>query len=294
MNIFLLLLLGTIWGSSYLFIKIAVADVPVFTLVAGRLFFSALILWAIVLLARQHVPRERSLWGAYTMMGFFSGTLPYALITWGEQYIPSGLAALLQATMPLFTVMMAHGLIADERMTWAGGAGVAAGFVGVGVLMLPDLRAGLHTNLLGQLAIVAASVSYAWAAIFARKRLRDEPALINTLGQLTMGALLTLPLSLILERPFHLSPSAPALWSWLGLILLGTVIAYLIYYALIERTSATFTSMVTYVIPVNGLLMGALVLDERLTPVVLLSLALILSGVVLVRISQKKQRTSDG
>jgi drug/metabolite transporter (DMT)-like permease len=283
MNIFLLLLLGTIWGSSYLFIKIAVADVPVFTLVAGRLFFSALILWAIVLLARQHVPRERSLWGAYTMMGFFSGTLPYALITWGEQYIPSGLAALLQATMPLFTVIMVHWIIVDERMTWASAAGVAVGFVGVGVLMLPDLRTGLHANLLGQLAIVGASVSYAWAAIYARKRLRDEPPLINTLGQLTMGALLTLPLSLILERPFDLSPSAPALWSWLGLIVLGTVVAYVIYYALIERTSATFVSTVTYVIPVNGLIMGALVLDETLTPVVIVSLVLILIGVVLVR-----------
>jgi drug/metabolite transporter (DMT)-like permease len=283
MNLLLLLLLGSLWGSSYLFIKIVVSEVPPTTLVAVRLGLSAIIMWGVVLASRQPIPRGRSLWGAYTVMGFFSGTLPYVLISWGEQYIPSGLAALLQATMPLFTVIMAHFLIREERMTVWSAAGVAFGFAGVVLLMLPDLRQGLQASLIGQLAIVGSSVSYARATIFARVRLRDQPPMISTLGQLTMGAVLTLPLSLIIDRPFDLSPSPTALGAWLGLAVLGTVIAYVVYYALIERTSATYTSMVTYIIPVNGLILGALILDETLTATVLGSAALILLGVLLVR-----------
>jgi drug/metabolite transporter (DMT)-like permease len=174
-------------------------------------------------------------------------------------------------------------LIREERMTLWSALGVAVGFGGVVLLMLPDLRQGLQASLIGQLAIVGSSVSYARATIFARVRLRDQPPLISTLGQLTMGAVLTLPLSLIIDRPFDLSPSLPALGAWLGLAVLGTVIAYVIYYALIERTSATYTSMVTYIIPVNGLILGALILDEPLTATVLGSAALILLGVLLVR-----------
>jgi drug/metabolite transporter (DMT)-like permease len=283
LNLLLLLLLGTIWGSSYLFIKVTVAEVPPLTLVAGRLLLAALILWLVMGVSRQPMPRRRSLWGAYTVMGFFSGTLPYALISWGEQYISSGLAALLQATMPLFTVLMAHAAISDERLTPASVAGVAVGFAGVGVLMLPDLRQGLQANLWGQLAIVGASVSYAGAVVYARIHLRGQSPMASTTGQLTMGAVLTLPLALAFDRPLDLSLSLPAWGAWLGLILLGTVVAYVIYYALIERTSATFVSTVTYVIPVNGLLLGALVLDEALTLNILLSAALILAGVMLVR-----------
>jgi drug/metabolite transporter (DMT)-like permease len=138
-------------------------------------------------------------------------------------------------------------------------------------------------SIFGQLAIVASSLSYAGAGIFARRYLRSQPPLTSTAGQLTMGALFTLPLSLILDWPWSLSPSLPAAASWLALSLLGTVIAYVIYYTLIERTSATFVSTVTYIIPVNGLILGALVLGEGITVEVLASSALILLGVLLVR-----------
>jgi drug/metabolite transporter (DMT)-like permease len=283
MNLLLLLVLGTVWGSSYLFIKVAVAEVPVLTLVAGRLLFAAAILWILMRVLKYPVPRSRKLWGAYAFMGFFSGTLPYVLISWGEQYIPSGLAALLQATMPIFTVIMAHFLSADERMTWTKMLGVLVGFVGVALLMLPDLRQGLQANILGQLAVVASSASYAGSAIFARERMRGQPPLVSTTGQLTMGALFTLPLSLVVDRPFDLAPSLPAAASWLGLIILGTVLAYVIYYAIIERTSATFVSTVTYIIPVNGLILGALVLGEPVTTTLAISSGLILLSVLLVR-----------
>lgn len=283
MNLLSLLALGAIWGSSYLFIKVAVAEVPVLTLVGGRLLVSAAILWALLPILGHSIPRKRSLWGAYAVMGFFSGTLPYVLIARGEQTISSGLAALLQATMPIFTVIMAHFLAADERMTLKGVLGVIVGFAGVGILILPDLREGVQANVLGQLAVVASSVSYAGATIFARGHFRGQPPLVSTMGQLTMGAVFTLPVALVVDRPSGLSPSLPAMGSWLALTLLGTVVAYVIYYSLIERTSATFVSTVTYVIPVFGLILGALVLGEQLNGLLLSSLVLILLGVLLVR-----------
>jgi len=283
MNLLLLLALGAIWGSSYLFIKVAVAEVPVLTLVGGRLLVSAAILWGLLPILGHSIPRKRSLWGAYAVMGFFSGTLPYTLISWGEQTISSGLAALLQATMPIFTVIMAHFFASDERMTLKGVLGVILGFVGVGILILPDLREGIQANVLGQLAVVVSSVSYAGAAVFARGHLRGQPPLVSTMGQMTMGALFTLPVALVVDRPSGLAPSLPAMASWLALTLLSTVVAYVIYYSLIERTSATLVSTVTYIIPVFGLILGALVLGEALNGLLLGSLALILLGVLLVR-----------
>ncbi|MGQ9599051.1 MAG: DMT family transporter [Anaerolineae bacterium] len=278
-----LFVLGALWGSSYLFIKVAVSEVPPLTLVAARLVLGAALLWGLLLASGQRMPRSRSMWGTYTIMGFLNGMLPYSLVVWGEQHIPSGLAALLQATMPIFTVILAHLLTDDERLTWLRALGIVIGFIGVGILMLSDLRQGLQANLWGQMAIVGSSASYASAAVFARSRLREQPALVSTTGQLTMGAVLTVPVSLWVDRPFDLSPSLPAVGSWLGLTILGTVIAYLIYYALIGRTGATFVSTVTYIIPVYGLLLGAWVLDEPLTAPILVSLALILLGVLLVR-----------
>lgn len=283
MNYFLLLGLGTIWGSSYLFIRIAVAEVPPITLVAMRLVLAAFVLIVALRALGRPFPRDRKLWGAYAVMGFLSGALPYSLIAWGEQYIQSSLAALLQATMPIFTVILATFLADDERLAWTVVLGVILGFLGVAVLMLPDLRHGLQASLAGQLAIVASSLSYAGATVFARNRLRGQPPITSTMGQLTMGAIYTLPLSLLIDRPFTLSPSLSAVAAWLALTMLGTVVAYVIYYALIERTNATFVSTVTYVIPIVGLILGALVLGEPVTINLLISLALIILGVLLVR-----------
>ncbi len=283
MNLLLLLILGTIWGASYLFIKVIVAEVPAFTLVAGRLTLAAIIMWGILRARGLSLPRSRRMWRAYAVLGVLGAAVPYSLISWGEQYISSGLASLLQATTPIFTVILAHFLTDDERITMAKIFGVVVGFVGVGILMLPDLRQGLQADLLGQLAIVGSSLCYALTAIYIRSRLQGQPPLVSATGQLTMGMVYMLPASLLIDRPFDLSPSLPVLASWMMLIILGTVVAYVIYFTLFERTSATFVTMVTYIIPVNGLLLGALVLNEQLSVTVLGSLALILLGVLLVR-----------
>lgn len=282
-NLLLLLALGTLWGASYLFIKVTVAEVPALTLVVGRLIVASAAMWVILRVIGLSMPRTLAMWGVYAMLGLFGAASPYSLITWGEQYIPSGLASLLQSTTPIFTVLLAQLLTCDERISVAKLGGVLLGFVGVGLLLLPELRRGVQANLLGQLAIVGSSVCYAWTAIYSRNRLRGQPALASATGQLTMGAVFTLPASLLVDRSLNLSLSWPALASWAGLTLLGTILAYGIYFTLIERTSATFTTMVTYIIPINGLVLGALVLKEPLSVTVLLSLALILSGVLIVR-----------
>jgi drug/metabolite transporter (DMT)-like permease len=283
MSLLLLLILGTIWGASYLFIKVIVAEVPVLTLVAGRLTLATMIMWGILRVRGLSLPRSRRMWGAYAVLGFLGMAVPYSLISWGEQYISSGLASLLQATTPIFTVILAHFLTNDERVTMVKMIGVVIGFVGVGILMLPDLCQGLQANLLGQLAIVGSSLCYAGAAIYIRSRLRGQPPLVSATGQLTMGVILMLPASLLIDRPFGLSPSLPALASWMVLTILGTVVAYVIYFTIVERTSATFVTMVTYIIPINGLMLGALVLNESLDVTMLGSLVMILAGVLLVR-----------
>ena len=284
MNLLWLIVLGTLWGSSYLFIKVIVAEVPALTLVVGRLALAAILLWGILRARGLSMPRSRRAWGDYAVMGLLSAALPYSLISWGEQYISSGLASLLQATTPIFTVILAQFLTDDERITAPRLAGVILGFVGVVILMLPDLRQGLQASLLGQLAVVGSSLCYAGSAIYTRRRLRGQPPLVLSTGQFVTGTLFMLPASLLIDRPFDLSPSLPALASWLGLTVVGTVVAYIIYFTLIERTSATFVTMVTYIIPVNGLVLGALILSEPLSAAVLGSLALILLGASLVRV----------
>jgi drug/metabolite transporter (DMT)-like permease len=282
-SLILLLVLGTLWGSSYLFIKVGVGEVPPLTLVGGRLILSAVLLWILLLASGQPVPRRRAQWGTYAVVGLLSGLVPYTLVAWGEQYISSSLAALLQSTMPMFTVMLAHFLVPDERLTGIKIVGVVIGFVGVGILLLPDLRQGVRANVLGQLAIVGSSLSYAASTVFARSRMRGQPPLVSTTGQITMALVFTLPLSLLIDRPFDLSPSWAALGAWIGLAILGTVLAYILYYALIDRESATFVSTVTYIIPISGLILGALVLGEPLSLTFFVSLGLILVGVLLVR-----------
>jgi drug/metabolite transporter (DMT)-like permease len=283
MNLLLLFILGGIWGTSFLFIKVIVSEVPPMTLVAGRLSIATLAIWTILALRGTKLPRDKKLWRTYAVVGLFNGALPYTLISWGEQYISSGLAALLQSTTPIFTVLFAHFLTTDDRITAKKLIGVLLGFTGVGLLMLPDLRSGVRASLWGQLAMIAASISYAGTAIFARHRLRDEPPLVSAAGQFTMALIIMLPLSLLIDRPFDLSPSWQAIGSWIGLSLFGTVIAYVIYYSLLSHTSATFVTMTTYIVPINGLILGALILDEPIRAILLVSLGLILSGVLLVR-----------
>ncbi|MCL4395152.1 MAG: EamA family transporter [Chloroflexi bacterium] len=278
----ILSLLGAIWGASYLFIKIGGAEIPAFTFVAGRTLIAAVALVLVIVLRKERVHGSRELWLSLAAMGLFNGAIPYTAITWGETHISSGLAAILTAAMPLFTVILAHFWTHDERLTPSKLAGIAVGFLGVIILFAPELRQGVQIEFWGELAIIIAAASYAIATLIARRQLRGVSHAVAATGQLASAALMMIPLSLLFDQPWSLRPSLTAIGSLVILALLGTSFAYILYYWLIEHTGATRTALVTYLIPITGVLWGALLLSEPVEAEAIIGLLLIISGVGLV------------
>lgn len=286
-----LILLGAIWGASYLFIKVGGAEIPPFTFVEGRALIAALALYIVMRVRGERLPRARREWLLLAAMGIFNGVIPYTLITWGEIHIASGLAAILTAAMPLFTVMLAHFWTHDERLSVAKVLGVILGFVGVIVLFLPQWRQGMQVadsatpsgmEFWGEFAVVVAAASYAVAVLIARKYLLSMSHVVASTGQLASTAFFMLPLSLAFDSLSVLRPSPAAIGSLVTLALLGTAFAYILYYWLIDHTGATRTSLVTFLIPITGVMWGALLLGERIDWEAIVGLVLIIAGVGLV------------
>ncbi len=276
---FVLILLGAIWGASYLFIKVGGAEIPTFTFVAGRTLIATLALLVVLRVRGEGLPRTRREWLPLIGMGIFNGVIPYTLITWGELHITSGLASILTAAMPLFAVILAHLWIRDERLTPVKILGIIVGFLGVVILFLPDLRQGFQLEFWGEFAVVVAAASYALSGIIARKFLGGVSHVVASTGQLASAAVVMIPLSLAFEHPFARQPSLEAIGSLLILALLGTAFAYVLYYWLIEHTGVTRTSLVTYVIPITGIMWGALLLHEPVEWESLAGLVLIIAGI---------------
>jgi drug/metabolite transporter (DMT)-like permease len=261
----LLLLLSALWGGSFFFSKVALAELPPLTVVLARVALAALALWPVVLLSGQAVPRSQGLWGRFAVMGLLNNLVPFSLIFAGQTQIASGLAAILNATTPLWTVLLAHWLTEDERLTPGRLGGVLVGLLGVVVLLGPELLGGLGLELLAQLAVLGAAFSYACAGIFG-KRFRGVPPLVTAAGQVSATAALMTPLALLVERPWQLSAPGPVTWGALaGLALLSTALAYVIYFRLLASAGATNLLLVTFLIPVSALLLGTLLLGERLS-----------------------------
>lgn len=278
---FLLVLLSVLWGGSFFFVRVALTDLPPFTVVFGRVGIAALALLAYVYLTGQRMPRSRGLWIAFLVMGFLNGLLPYSLIVWGQQHIDSGLAAILNGTTPLFSVILAPILAGEERLTLSRLSGVVIGFCGVVVLIGPEALHGLGVHGLGQLAVVGAAVSYACAAIYWRQFKGIQPAVAAT-GQITCTAIFVLPLALIFDDPWSLSPSAVTWGAILGLSILSTAIAYLIYFRILASAGATNVLLVTFLIPVSALLLGIFLLGEQPDWTVFAGMALIFTGIAAV------------
>jgi len=280
----LFLTLSAIWGSSFLFIKLGLlGGLGPLTLVTLRLLLGAV---AMVLLAwklGEQLPRNGRILGIIFLVALVNNTLPFSLITWGEQYIPSGLAAILNSSVPLFAVVISHFALSDERFSRSRVAGVVVGFMGVSILFAPDLFSqGFSGAVIGQLAIVLASLGYAIGSVTARKYLRGVPSATLSALQLCFALLwVTLP-TLVWEKPWTMQPTALAWFSVLWLGLLGTGLAYLFFFHLIKSIGATPTTMVTYVIPIFAVIFGVIFLDERLYWAQLAALALIFAGVWLV------------
>jgi drug/metabolite transporter (DMT)-like permease len=279
---FVLILLGAIWGASYMFIKIGVAEIPPFTFVLGRTLLASLALLMMMRLRGEKFPRGKNVWGVLMLVGLTNGVIPYTLITWGETHITSGLAAILTAMNPLFTFILAHFMTHDERITPAKSVGMAIAFLGVVVLFIPEIQQGVRLELLGMFAVVGAALSYAFATLVAHKFMHGLSPIVSAAGQLGTAALMMIPLSLAFDNPFALRPTFLPIAALITLALLGTAFAYILYYWLVKNTGATRTSLVTYLIPFTGVLWGASILSEPIEWEAIVGLVLLIAGVALV------------
>jgi drug/metabolite transporter (DMT)-like permease len=275
-------ILGLIWGASFLFIKVCIGTIPLFTFITGRMTMGAVILYLLLRLRGDDMPPLGRTWGHFMLVGLLNALVPYALIAWGEGRISSGLAAILNGTQPIFTVLLAHYVTSDERLSLSKIVGIAMGFVGVVIVMSPDLARGVTFNWLGQLAVLGASLSYASAMIYVRKNLRGVQPMKTAIGMLTSGGLLTLPLILLTENPLAIRPSIAAVGSWVALGVMGTAVAYLFYYWLIDNAGATFSSLVTFTLPPMGVFWGAVILGEQAGWAALVGLTVIVLSILAV------------
>lgn len=282
-NVLLLVMLAAMWGPSFLFIKVAVEEIPPLTLVLGRVSIGAIFLLIVLLSQRRRLPRDRRLWKSLAVMAMLHNTLPWVLLSWGEQYIDSSLASILNGTTPIFTIVLAHFMVEDDRITSSKLLGVVLGFAGLFLLIVPSLTDGVQATTWGLVAVAVAAALYGMAIIYSREHLRGLPPLVAPATQLSLATLFMLPVTLLVDRPWTMeSPSAAALGSLVALGILGTGLAFIVYYRLIETADSTYVSMVTYIIPVFGVILGVLVLDEQLTWHTLAGFALILFGVMVV------------
>jgi drug/metabolite transporter (DMT)-like permease len=277
----LLGILALIWGSSFLFIKLGVMEMPPAFVAGGRLAWGLVFLLLALRVQRLRLPR-RDLLGRLFVVALLNNTIPWILIPWGEQYISSALASILNATQPLFTVLLAHVVTSDDRMTWPKVAGIVIGFAGVVVLIGPDLRDLSSASALGDLAVIVSCISYAAGAVYIRRNLRGEDHTVLATGQLGLALLVTTPLMLLSLGGLHAIPSATALLAVAALGVLGSGLAYIIYYWLIERTSASQVSLVTYLLPITAVLWGVTLLNETLGANTFAGLVLICAGIFLV------------
>ncbi len=280
----LFLALSAIWGSSFMFIKLGLlGGFGPMTLVSLRLLFGFLVMFGLA--RRQGHDFSAYRWAVPSLifLGFINNTVPFTLITWGELYIDSGMAAILNSTVPLFTVILAHFALADERLSWRRVIGVVVGFMGVLILFAPDLINGEGIDrTAGSIAVIVASAGYGIGSVFARKRLGDLPTAVVTTGQLGFAFLWILIPAIIFEQPLSQNPTSLAWFSAIWLGILGSGVAYLLFFMLIKSIGATPTTMVTYVIPLFAVTFGALFLSEILRWEYFIALLLIFCGVWLV------------
>jgi len=260
----LLILLSVLWGGAFYFAKVAVLEIPTLTLVFGRVAIAAAVLLVLTQLMRTPLPRDRETWQILGVMAVLNNVLPFTLIVWAQIHISVGLASILNATSPLFSVFVAHALTADDKLSGGRVVGLIAGFIGVVLLIGPDLLGELGAHLWAQIACLAAACSYAFGAVYSRRLRGLQPITVAT-GQLTMSAVLLLPIVLIFDTPgIVMSVSRAALWALLALAVLSTAFAYLIYFRLIARAGATNALLVTFLIPVSAILLGMALLSEQL------------------------------
>ncbi|CAH0218071.1 DMT family transporter [Roseomonas sp. CECT 9278] len=280
----LLVALSVLWGGSFFFVGVAVAELPPLTLVALRVGLAAAMLWAALPLVSVPPPRGLRAWRAIAVMGLLNNAIPFSLIVWSQQSLSSGLAAILNATTPLWGVLVAHALTAEEKATPARLAGVLLGFAGVAAMMGPDILGGALAAAAATAAMLAATLSYAFAGVWGRRfRALGVAPMQAAVGQVSASALMILPLALLVDRPWGLAmPSGTAVASVLGLAALSTALAYVIYFRILALAGTVNLLLVTFLVPVSAILLGVLLLGEALLARHLVGMALIGAGLAAI------------
>ncbi|MFI5033430.1 MAG: DMT family transporter [Reyranellales bacterium] len=275
---FWLVSLSVLWGGSFFFAKVALGGLGPLTVVFGRVALAALAL-NLVNPLRRDAP-----WRSFFAMGALNNAIPFTLIFWGQTHIASGLASILNATTPLFTVMVAHLFTDDEKVTGAKVAALLSGIAGVAVLIGPAAFTQPNDSLWGELACLAAALSYAFAGIYGRRfRTMGIAPLDAAAGQVTASSLLILPIMLSVEQPWNDALPAATIWAALAaLALLSTALAYVLYFRILAAAGATNLLLVTFLIPVTSILLGAVFLQERLEPRHFAGMALIGLGLLAI------------
>jgi len=280
-----LLSLAALWGGSFFFAKVAVGELPPLTVVFGRVGLAALALNLVLAINGQGLFRAGTPWPTFLAMGLLNNLVPFALIFWAQTHITSGLASILNATTPLFTVLVAHVATDDERMTRSKTFAVLIGFAGVAVLLGPSVDAIGRSDAWSELACLVAALSYAFAGVYGRrfKALGIAP-ITAAAGQLTASAMLILPVMMVIDRPWSLAamPSPAAGAALAGLALLSTAVAYVLYFRILAAAGATNLLLVTFLIPVTAILLGAAFLGERLEPRHFAGMAMIGAGLAVI------------
>ena len=280
----MLIALSLLWGGSFFFIGVAVKELPPVTIVTLRVSLAAMALLVVCRIMGLRLPREWAVWRAFFGMGLLNNIIPFCLIVWGQTHIASGLASILNATTPLFTVIVAHFLTADEKMTGNKLAGVLIGFAGVATMIGPAAFGGAISGLWGQIAILGAAISYSFAGIFGRRfKAMGVPPLMTATGQISSSTLMLIPAALLIDKPWTLA--MPSLGTWgalIGIALLSTALAYLIFFRILATAGATNLALVTFLIPVSAILLGSLILGEQLEIKHFAGMAMIAAGLAAI------------
>ena len=280
----MLLALSVLWGGSFLFVGVAVKELPPLTLVTLRVSLAAVTLLAVLRIGGIALPHEPRIWAALLVMSLLNNVVPFTLIAWGQSHIASGVASIFNATTPLFGVLVAHLWTSDEKATPSRLAGVVVGFAGVTVMMGGAALRTAGVDLLAQSAILIASLCYAVSGVFGRRFTAMGVApLATAAGMLTLSSLLLLPVALVVDRPWTLpAPSTAAILSVAALAVVSTAFAYLLYFRILAVAGATNLMLVTFLIPISAIVLGASVLGERLESKHFVGMALIGLGLAAI------------
>jgi len=275
----MLIALSILWGGSFFFVGVAVDDLPPLTIVTLRVGVAAIVLWGIAFVSGFSPPRKPGVWGALFGMGLLNNVIPFVLIVWGQTQIASGLASVLNAATPLFTVAVAGLLLPDERATPLKLVGVAVGFAGVAVMIgLP--ATGEENSFIAQVAVLAAALCYAFAGVYGRrfKVLALDP-IVTAAGQITASTLILAPITLYVDGPLDILAPGSSTWSAIaGLAILSTAVAYILYFKILESAGATNLLLVTLLIPVSAVFLGSMFLSETLELIQFAGMILIALG----------------